>query len=102
MPFTQNVLLKLVGTLKGGNLVNRTAVQWSIVGGLSIVWSALLFDPVVAFVPCIITFYCFLLILAISAVEWRSRGWISGLLFATLAATMPVWVITLFWLYRMI
>jgi hypothetical protein len=73
--------------------------EWLLVAGLSLMWSAFYFDPVVVLVPGVILYLCLLLIVAISAVEWRSTGWISGLLFAILAATMPLWVFSLTWFY---
>ena len=82
--------------------MSRTPKEWLIVASLSVVWLAFFFNPGIGFVPGACIYFCFLLVLAISAVQWRSAGWISGLLFALLAATIPGWVLALFWIYERI
>jgi hypothetical protein len=68
--------------------------------GAFVAWLVFLFSPRTVFWVGVATYLCFVLLIGWSSIRFRSRGWLCGILFAFLLATLPLWVLAMFRLYE--
>jgi hypothetical protein len=66
----------------------------SLVGGLIVVVLVFAFVPMG--LAAGITFCAFLVALGWSAIKYREKGWVVGLVFVALTLTIPLWVMLAF------